>query len=331
MRALLDIRALSVRFATPAGVVQAVDAVDLEVAAGECLGLVGESGSGKTQLFLAALGLLDGSGEASGTVHLDGEEILQAPAHVLEAVRGRRIGFVFQDPMTALTPHLTVGQQICEVLRWHRGLGQEEASARALQLLERVHLGDAVQRLRQYPHELSGGMRQRVTIALALACEPQILIADEPTTALDVTVQAGVLELLRELQQERRLAIVLITHDFGVAARLCDRVAVMYAGRIVEQARTADLFDAPRHPYTRALLHSMARLDTPVDEPLASIRGTPPALGEPLAACAFAPRCERADPQCFSERPILRANPSGAIVACHHPHAPLRARAAGRS
>jgi len=317
--ALLDIRNLSVHFDTPQGTVRAVDAVDFAIAAGECVGVVGESGSGKTQLFLAALGLLDSTARVTGAARLEASELLGAPPRALESVRGRRVGFVFQDPMTALTPHLTVGEQIGEVLRVHRGTKRAAAQQRALELLERVHVGGAAQRLRQYPHELSGGMRQRVMIALALACEPQLLIADEPTTALDVTVQAGVLDLLYELKQERRLAIVLITHDFGVAAALCDRIAVMYAGRIVETADTAQLFDQPRHPYSRSLLESMPRLDTPVGT-LASIRGQPPGAYEDRLACAFAPRCARADARCASERPALVAETDARSVACHHPH-----------
>ncbi len=327
---LLDIRALRVSYAVPSGTVHAVDGVDFALAAGECVGVVGESGSGKTQLFLAALGLLDATASASGSVRLGDTELLGAPRSLLETVRGRRIAFVFQDPMTALTPQLTIGQQLSEVLRVHRALGEDAARARSLQLLERVHIGDAVQRLRQYPHELSGGLRQRVTVALALACEPQVLVADEPTTALDVTVQAGVLELLREVKRERRLAIVLITHDFGVAAQLCDRIAVMYAGRIVESAATEELYARPRHPYTRALLRAVPRLDTPVDEPLVNIRGAPPAPGETPTACAFAPRCARADARCVSERPELMGTEQR--VACHHPFTePLATALARRS
>lgn len=320
MSARLDIHDLRVRYDTAQGPVLAVDGVDFSVGAGECVGVVGESGSGKTQLVLAALRLLSPLAQVTGHARFDGIELLDAPPRQLNTVRGQRIGVVFQDPMTSLTPHLTVGEHIREVLSVHRGLERGAADRRARELVDRVHLGDPAERLRQYPHELSGGMRQRVMIALALACEPQLLIADEPTTALDVTVQAGILELLRELKDERRLAIVLITHDFGVAAALCDRIAVMYAGRIVEQAPVVDLFRAPRHPYSAALLASLPRLDALTDEALPSIDGQPPAPHEARLACAFAPRCSRADRRCELEEPRLStpAN-SPRAFACHHP------------
>jgi oligopeptide/dipeptide ABC transporter ATP-binding protein len=318
--ALLHIHDLTVRYGADPGPVVAVEGVDFEVGAGECVGVVGESGSGKTQLVLAALRLVSPAARVTGRAEFDGIDLLQATPQQLNSVRGRAIGFVFQDPMTSLTPHLTVGAQLCEVLRVHRGLERRAAHRRGGGVLERVHLGDPAERLPQYPHQLSGGMRQRVMIALALACEPQLLIADEPTTALDVTVQAGILELLRELKSERRLAIVLITHDFGVAASLCDRVVVMYAGRIVEEAPVAELFGAPRHPYSAGLLASLPRLDAPTDVVLASIEGQPPAPHETRLACAFAPRCARADERCRDEEPCLvRESGSARAFACHHP------------
>ena len=320
MDALLELRDLSVSFDTPRGRVHAVRQVDLDVRPGECVGLVGESGSGKTQLLLAAFGLAERSAVIEGSARLGGEQLLGASDHALESVRGARVGFVFQDPMASLTPHLSIGAQITEVLRVHRRMSASEARSRALELLERVRIGDPAQRLRQYPHELSGGMRQRAMLAIALACEPDLLIADEPTTALDVTVQAGILELLRELKATQRLAIVLVTHDFGVAGALCDRVAVMYAGAIVEQGSTVQLFAGAHHPYTRALLAALPRLSTPVDAPLASIGGSPPGPLETMTGCAYAPRCERADSQCFAERPKLAAFPAARVAACFRPY-----------
>lgn len=320
MSALLEVRSLTVRYGAPGSEVCAVDGVHFSVAPGECVGIVGESGSGKTQLVLATLRLLPRSAHVAGEVSFAGIDLLRAPTQLLNTVRGQRVGTVFQDPMTSLTPHLTVGAHLREVLTVHRGLDRGAAERRARELLERVHLSDTAERLRQYPHQLSGGMRQRVLIALALACDPDLLIADEPTTALDVTVQAGILELLRELKNERRLGIVLITHDFGVAAALCDRVAVMYAGRIVEEASAGELFRAPRHPYSAGLLASLPRLDAPTDRDLVSIDGQPPAPGEARRACAFAPRCNRADQRCETEEPrLLGAANSAGSAACHHP------------
>ncbi|HEU4530014.1 MAG TPA: ABC transporter ATP-binding protein [Steroidobacteraceae bacterium] len=320
MDALLELRDLSVSFDTPRGRVHAVREVDLDVRPGECLGLVGESGSGKTQLLLAAFGLAERSAVIRGSARLGGEQLLGAGDRALESVRGARVGFVFQDPMASLTPHLSIGAQITEVLRVHRRMSASAARSRALELLERVRIGDPAQRLRQYPHELSGGMRQRAMLASALACEPDLLIADEPTTALDVTVQAGILELLRELKAAQRLAIVLVTHDFGVAGALCDRVAVMYAGAVVEQGGTPQLFAGAHHPYTRALLAALPRLSTPVDAPLASIGGSPPGPLETLTGCAYAPRCERADRRCLAERPKLAAFPASRLAACFRPY-----------
>jgi peptide/nickel transport system ATP-binding protein len=251
---VLRLTDLGVRFQTPRGAVEAVREVTLSVAAGECLGVVGESGAGKSQLFLAALGLLAANGRASGSARFRGQELLGLAPAALDAVRGAGIGLVFQDPMTSLTPHLTVGAQLIEVIVRHRQVTPEAAQRRALALLERVQLTDPARRLRQHPHELSGGMRQRVMIAIALGCDPQLLIADEPTTALDVTVQAQILALLQDLKRERALAMVLITHDVGVVAGLADRVAVMQAGRVVETGPVAAVLSSPREPYTRELL-----------------------------------------------------------------------------
>jgi len=257
-QALLALERLTVSFATAAGLVKAVDGISLSVAAGECLGVVGESGAGKSQAFLALLGLLAANGRASGSARFAGTELLGLPPAALDRVRGARIGMVFQDPMTSLTPHLTVGEQAAEVMRRHLGLGRAAARSAALELLERVELSDPAQRMRQYPHELSGGMRQRAGIAIALACRPELLIADEPTTALDVTVQAQILALLAGLKRERSMAMVLITHDMGAVAGVADRVAVMRAGRVVEAGTVAAILKSPRDPYTRELVRAAA-------------------------------------------------------------------------
>jgi oligopeptide transport system ATP-binding protein len=320
MPRLLDIEGLNVQFSTPEGDVPAVSDVNFGVAAGECVGLVGESGSGKSQIFLAALGLLARNGSARGRVRLGEIDLLATDPAALNRVRGARVAMIFQDPMTTLTPHLTVGEQLSEVLEVHDDLAPEVARGRALAMLERVHIGDAATRLEQYPHELSGGMRQRVMIAMALICDPEIVIADEPTTALDVTIQAQILELFRELRATSHLGLVLITHDLGVVAGLCDRVAVMYAGRIVEEAAVRDIFRSPRHPYTAGLLAAAPRLDDPVDRPMQTIAGQPPNLIAVVTGCSFAERCPRASDLCRKERPgLLAYGTTGGTVACHHP------------
>ena len=320
MGSLLAIRNLEVRFDAPEGEVLAVNGVDLDVGAGECLGLVGESGCGKGQLFLATLGLLARNGHASGSARFDGVDLLRCRPQELNRIRGARIGLVFQDPATSLTPHMKIGHQIAEVVVAHRGATRRAARARALELLERVRMGDAARCLRQYPHELSGGMRQRAMIAIALACEPSLLIADEPTTALDVTIQAQLLELFRQLKRESRMAMVLITHDFGVIAGLADRVAVMYAGRVVEEAGANELFRAPCHPYTEGLLRATPRLDAPLTTDLAVIPGHPPRLVSRAPGCAFQSRCPVAIEICTTVTPELRTGRSGQrVVACHNP------------
>jgi oligopeptide/dipeptide ABC transporter ATP-binding protein len=257
-QALLALERLTVTFATAAGAVNAVEELSLSVAPGECLGVVGESGAGKSQAFLAVMGLLAANGRASGSARFAGTELLGLPSAALDRVRGARIGMVFQDPMTSLTPHLTIGDQVSEVMMRHLGLGRSAARSGALGLLERVELSDPAQRMRQYPHELSGGMRQRAGIAIALACEPQLLIADEPTTALDVTVQAQILALLAALKRERSMAMVLITHDMGAVAGVADRVAVMRTGCLVETGPVATILKSPREAYTRELVRAAA-------------------------------------------------------------------------
>jgi oligopeptide/dipeptide ABC transporter ATP-binding protein len=307
MTPVLTVRHLQVTFATPRGQARVVEGVNLDLAAGETLALVGESGSGKSVTALALLGLLPPRGvSVRGSVQFDGVDLLTVSQQQLRAIRGRRIAMVFQDPMTALNPMLTVGRQLTEGMRVHLGLGRRAARDRAVELLDDVGVPDPARRLRAHPHELSGGLRQRVMIAMALACEPAVLIADEPTTALDVTVQAQILDVVDRMRQRLGTAVIWISHDLGVVAGIADRVAVMYAGRILEEAGVDELFAAPRHPYTRALLGARpvlgqrrARLD--------AIDGRPPDPVERPLGCTFRPRCPvAADRRCDTQVPPLR-------------------------
>jgi oligopeptide transport system ATP-binding protein len=309
---LLEVKDLGVRFTRrDASPVDAVQGVSFTLEKGKTLGIVGESGSGKSQTVMALLGLLPGNGKSSGEALYGGRNLLTLTARELNQIRGDRIGMVFQDPMTSLNPFLTVERQMTEALQMHRGVSRREARQKAIEALQRVWIPDAARRIDRYPHEFSGGMRQRVTIATALLTEPEILIADEPTTALDVTVQAQIIELLRELNRDLGTAIILITHDMGVVAGLADDVMVMYAGRTVERASAEALFAQPTHPYTRGLLDALPRLDDDgahdIDAPLRTIAGNPPAPGESIAGCAFAPRCALAEDRCRSTRPELEA------------------------
>ena len=315
---LLSVRDLCVYFRTDQGVVKAVDGVSFDVAKGEVLGLVGESGSGKTVANLALLGLLPRPPAyfPRGEAHFGGRDLLRAGPRELRALRGKRIAMVFQDPMTSLNPYLRVSRQLSEVLELHQQLSAAEARARSVEMLGRVGIPDPARRIDAYPHELSGGMRQRVMIAMALLCEPELLIADEPTTAVDVTVKAQVLALMRELQRGGSMSMILITHDLGVVAGMAHRIAVMYAGRIVECASAEQLFDDPRHPYTQGLLASIPRLDTPRGAALTPIAGLPPDLSNLPEGCPFRPRCPRAFEDCARIYPDLRALELGHDARC---------------
>ncbi|MFT3904895.1 MAG: ABC transporter ATP-binding protein [Steroidobacteraceae bacterium] len=315
---LLRVENLCVRYPRPDGsVVRAVEGLDLTLHEREFLGVVGESGSGKSQLLLALLGLNGSAAQLSGSIRYRGSELLGSDARTLNALRGNRISLVFQDPMTALNPYLSIGEQLCEVLRTHRGTSRGAARRRAIAMLDAVQISEAGQRMGQYPHQLSGGMRQRVMIAMALLCEPDILLADEPTTALDVTVQAQILTLLHDLRERLGTAIVLVTHDLGVVAQLADRVSVMYAGRCVEEADVHTLFAAARHPYTRALQASLPRLDAALPERMFSIAGQPPDPAQLPAGCAFQPRCAWADARCACAAPPLTAVSAQHRKACY--------------
>ncbi|WP_343239097.1 ABC transporter ATP-binding protein [Streptomyces sp. SID8014] len=322
---LLDASATGTVFHTPHGPLRAVDEVSLTLAEGETLGIVGESGSGKSVLGRTLMGLItDGPGTTvSGRVLIGGKDVHALTPAGRRALWGTEVAMVFQDPMTSLNPVKKVGTHLSESLRLHLRLSRADARDRAVDLLRQVGIPEPVRRAGQYPHELSGGMRQRVVIAMALACGPRLLIADEPTTALDVTVQKQILDLLRSLAEELRMATVLISHDLATVAGRTDRVAVMYAGRLVEYADTAAVFDRPRHPYSSALIASIPRLELPPHTLLPAIEGHPPDLRHPPAGCRFAPRCALADARCTTESPRLTAyagdRGAGGLVACHHP------------
>jgi len=318
--ALLSVQDLVVRFRTRRQTVHAVNGVSLDVEAGETMGLVGESGCGKSVTSLAIMRLLPRPAGhiEGGALTFDQRDLTRLSESEMRRLRGSEIAMIFQDPMTSLNPVLTIGEQLVETIRAHRRVDQAEARDQALALLRSVGVGDAADRLTRYPHQLSGGMRQRVMISMALALRPRLLIADEPTTALDVTVQAQVLELLRRLVSEHQTAMILITHDMGVIAGMTTRVSVMYAGFVVESGATSELFELPKHPYTVGLLHSMPRLDAPIDRPLVPIEGLPPDLRQAPVGCPFAPRCRWRLPICWTNNPPLA--PIGISSPDKHPH-----------
>ena len=315
---LLEVRDLHVLFDTENGVVHAVRGTSFCVGRGETLGLVGESGCGKSVSCLSVLRLLPPNAKILGEALFEGADLLRIKQPELDKVRGREIAMVFQDPVGSLNPVHTIGTQIAESLKLHRGMNRREARAEALRLLERVGIPEAKQRLTEYPHQLSGGMNQRAMIAMALACRPKLLIADEPSTALDVTIQAQILELLKDLQAEFGMAIILVTHDLGIVAEVADRVAVMYAGNLVEEAGVQELFRAPSHPYTSGLLASIPRIDQ-TSVSLNPIEGSVPSPMRLPAGCAFEPRCDFADERCRRERPPLANLGDARNTACFHP------------
>jgi oligopeptide transport system ATP-binding protein len=314
--ALLEVEGLRVRLPTPSGFATIVDGVDYEVAPAQVFGVAGESGSGKTMSMLALLGLLPAGALVEGRATFGGKDLLRLSARDLRAVSGRDIGMVFQDPMTSLHPMLSVGRQLTEHVRRHLGLGRSAATQRATDLREQVRIPDPSSALRAYPHQFSGGMRQRIAIAIALACGPRLLIADEPTTALDVTVQAGILRLLDGLRREHDLSVVLITHDLAVMSSIADRISIFYAGRVVESGPRDELLQQPRHPYTRALLDALPHPEAARDTPLIAIKGTPPSPQQIPTGCPYHPRCSYAIDVCTTDDPPL-APVDGRRLACH--------------
>jgi peptide/nickel transport system ATP-binding protein len=320
--ALLQVRDLSVEFGVEGGKVSAVAGVSFDACAGELLAIVGESGCGKSVTAMALSGLLPRNARVSGSVRLDGAELVGATDTTLRSVRGKDIAYIFQEPMTSLNPVFTIGRQVAEVLRVHEGMSRRQALDRAVELLDLVGLPSPRERIKHYPHQLSGGLRQRVMIAMAVACNPRVLVADEPTTALDVTVQAGILDVLRDLRDRLGVAIVLITHDLGVVADVADRVMVMYAGRVVERGDVDELFARPRHHYTVGLLGAVpaARIVAGGDQRLREIPGLVPTLAEQPDACTFADRCSAAGDRCRDEAPPLTLAPASTHeAACWHP------------
>jgi oligopeptide transport system ATP-binding protein len=325
MDLLLEVKDLRTSFFTYAGEVRAVDGVSFHLEKGEAIGIVGESGCGKSVTALSVMRLLSDTGKImSGAVTFDGEDMLGKTEEEMEHVRGNKISMVFQDPMTSLNPVLRIGLQMSEVLRLHQGMTRKQALAKAAEMLDLVGIPNPRQRLAQYPHQFSGGMRQRVMIATALSCNPQLLIADEPTTALDVTVQAQILDLMRGLKDRLRTSIILITHDLGVVAGMASRVLVMYAGKIIEEGPVKSIYSRPKHPYTWGLLGSIPRLNAKDKRRLVPIHGQPPDLIEPPPGCRFNPRCGHALRICLSQEPPLNEIGSAHQVACwrYHPQAP---------
>jgi peptide/nickel transport system ATP-binding protein len=328
--ALLEVTNLQTHFRTPDGVNRAVDGVSFHVNDAETLAVVGESGCGKSVTASSILRLVpEPPGKIAGSIKFQGRELLTLPERAMRAIRGNDIGMIFQEPMTSLNPVLTVARQLGETLRLHEGLDRKAAEARAIEMLDLVGIPEPRRRVRNYPHQLSGGMRQRVMIAIALACNPKLLIADEPTTALDVTIQAQILELMADLKRRTGTAIILITHDLGVVAEFAQRVMVMYAGRKVEEASVVDLFRTPRHPYTQGLIGAVPKLGSSLQGEatrLAEIPGIVPSLKQRIQGCVFAGRCPRATELCRQVAPVLESKAPGHVAACHH--APKQALAA---
>lgn len=318
---ILSVKNLKTLFYTEKGIVPAVNDVSFELTKGETLGIVGESGCGKSVTSLSVMGLIEAPAGRihSGQILFEGQDLLKLPKDEQRRFRGNEISMIFQEPMTSLNPVHKVGAQIAEVIMLHQGIGKKQALKEAIDALDRVGIPSPEQRAFDYPHSLSGGMRQRVMIAMALACKPKILICDEPTTALDVTIQAQILELIQTLQKDLEMGVIFISHDLGVIAEVCDRVMVMYAGRTVEEADTLTLFDHPRHPYTAALLSSIPRLGRRTQDKLPTIPGIVPDLRTLPSACSFAPRCQHADAQCKSQMPKLSGPSSGNRVRCYYP------------
>jgi peptide/nickel transport system ATP-binding protein len=318
---LLDVKNLKTYFFTDEGTVRAVDGVDLHIDRGETLGIVGESGSGKSVTALSVMRLIPSPpGKiVEGAITYDGKDLVNMPANQMRKIRGKQISMIFQEPMTSLNPVFTCGEQIAEALRLHEGLGRGAAMEKTVEMLKLVHIPNAERRVKEYPHQLSGGMRQRIMIAMALSCNPKLLIADEPTTALDVTIQAQILELLNELKSKLHMAVMLITHDMGVIAETAQRVIVMYGARVAEEAPVTDLFKEPLHPYTQGLLRSIPRIDLAATAKvrLEAIPGTVPTLrGDIPPGCRFAPRCQFVKPECTQRDPILKEVKPGHKVAC---------------
>ncbi|MFC7474027.1 ABC transporter ATP-binding protein [Dankookia sp. GCM10030260] len=320
--ALLEVDNLQTHFRTPDGINRAVDGVTFHVEAGETLAIVGESGCGKSVTAMSILRLIpEPPGKIAGSIRFEGRDLLQCSDREMRDIRGNEISMIFQEPMTSLNPVLTVGRQIGETLRLHQGLSASQAEAKAVEMLTLVGIPEPARRVREYPHQLSGGMRQRVMIAIALACNPKLLIADEPTTALDVTIQAQILELMRDLKHRVGAAIVLITHDLGVVAEVAERVIVMYAGRKVEEAAVGLLFNDPKHPYTQGLLGSMPKLGSSLhgqETRLAEIPGLVPSLKQKIPGCVFASRCPKATDFCTQVAPALEEKAPGHVAACHY-------------
>ncbi len=314
---ILEVKNLNTRFNTMDGDVHAVNDVTFNIEKGETLGIVGESGSGKSQLVLSIMGLLASNGQATGSAMFDGQELVNMPVKAINKIRGNRITMIFQDPMTCLNGYMTVAKQMAEVLVLHKGMNYKTAKMRCIDMLDAVHIPDAKNRIDRYPHEFSGGMRQRVMIAMALLCEPELLIADEPTTALDVTVQAQIIQVMNELKEDLGMSIIMITHDLGVIAGISDNVMVMYAGRVREYSPVHELFADAQHPYTKGLMASVPRLDESDNKTLYAIPGNPPNLQHLPVGCAYHDRCDYTFDRCIEERPLLRKTAENRYKSCH--------------